>query len=317
MPPHSSSRGYFGELKEKHQLLDTSKSPRIIFIGGSNLALGLDSGYIEQKFQKPVVNMGLCSLFGLRFILEEVADRIHPGDLIVLVPEYGLLQDPVLIDGCYDLEHAIEVYPQSIIIIVKAYSHSLSGIFKLLGLLQHILVAKCRAFYLIDLEIWHGQFSIAESTRKEMNGPNGLPDRYCYDKYGDYLGHLRQPNSPGLPPSCLLKAMNKDAVSLLNNFDKLVQQHGAKVVIIPCPIPYSYSTFSAPSARFNWADKHLSIPLLAHIDRYIMPDSCFYQKPYHLNENGRIIRTRLIAEDLDRYFQKTNLLLSTKASRVH
>ena len=51
--------GYLAASVDKHHLLVHQPSPRIVFVGGSNLAFGLDSGAIERSLGYHPVNMGL------------------------------------------------------------------------------------------------------------------------------------------------------------------------------------------------------------------------------------------------------------------
>src|SRR5690606_26128837 len=61
---------------------------RVVLVGGSNLAFGIDSKAIEAAVGCPVVNMGMNGYFGVRFMLEEVAPRLRAGDVVVLAFEW-------------------------------------------------------------------------------------------------------------------------------------------------------------------------------------------------------------------------------------
>src|SRR4026209_2444686 len=73
---------------DKHNLLDKQLSPRIIFVGGSNVAQGIDSNAVQQSLGLNPVNMGLDAGLGLDFMLNEVKDSVRTGDVIVIAPEY-------------------------------------------------------------------------------------------------------------------------------------------------------------------------------------------------------------------------------------
>jgi hypothetical protein len=79
---------------DKNLLLDASRPPRVLLVGGSNLAFGVDSGRLSRELGRPVVNMGLTMGAGIPFLLAEVEGRIGPGDLVVLSPEYEILHIP-------------------------------------------------------------------------------------------------------------------------------------------------------------------------------------------------------------------------------
>ncbi len=73
---------------KKCYLLDNTPSPRIVFVGGSNLAFGLDSKRIEDSFNLPVLNYGLHAGIGLKFMVDDVEQYVRKGDIVIFVPEY-------------------------------------------------------------------------------------------------------------------------------------------------------------------------------------------------------------------------------------
>ena len=80
---------YLQAYKLKCKLLEETESPRIIFVGGSNLAFGLDSQRIKDSLGINVVNYGLHAGIGLKFMIDDVATYIQKGDILVIAPEYG------------------------------------------------------------------------------------------------------------------------------------------------------------------------------------------------------------------------------------
>jgi hypothetical protein len=82
------AKGYLGAAIDKHNRLAQQPSPRIVFVGGSNLAFGLDSAKIERSLGYNVVNMGLDLSLGLDFMLREIEPFLARGDVVVISPEY-------------------------------------------------------------------------------------------------------------------------------------------------------------------------------------------------------------------------------------
>ena len=80
--------GYLASSIDKHALLERAGSPRLILVGGSNVAFGFDSQLLEQRLGLNPVNMGLHASVGMRFMLQEVQPYLRPGDVVVVSPEY-------------------------------------------------------------------------------------------------------------------------------------------------------------------------------------------------------------------------------------
>ncbi len=72
-------KDYVAATIDKHDLLDQQPSPRIIFVGGSSAAFGLDSQKIGQSLGYHPVNMGIKVTLGLNFMLEEVETSLRSG----------------------------------------------------------------------------------------------------------------------------------------------------------------------------------------------------------------------------------------------
>lgn len=90
LSPYDGSRemNYLAATCDKQSRLQRSRAPRIILVGGSNLAFGIDSTRLGQAFGREVVNMGLVAGLGLDFMLNEVEPALQPGDIVVLSLEY-------------------------------------------------------------------------------------------------------------------------------------------------------------------------------------------------------------------------------------
>ena len=93
--PHDS---YLAASVDKARLLATAPSPRVVLVGGSNLAYGIDSRRIAAGLggRYAPVNMGLHAGLGTRLQLDEALRGLKRGDLVVLSFEYQKLWDDSL-----------------------------------------------------------------------------------------------------------------------------------------------------------------------------------------------------------------------------
>ena len=70
MLPSQYSNTFVGELDEKYNRLMEIDEPKIIVVGGSSVAFGLESEIIEEYTGMPVVNFGLYAALGTKVMLD-------------------------------------------------------------------------------------------------------------------------------------------------------------------------------------------------------------------------------------------------------
>ena len=82
MPQYTGN--YQASMVDKAARLRSVEGPKIVLIGNSNLAFGMDSQMLEEAFSMPVVNMGLHG--GVGNVFNEQAARLNvtPGDIYVV-----------------------------------------------------------------------------------------------------------------------------------------------------------------------------------------------------------------------------------------
>uniref|UniRef100_UPI003B3A9963 hypothetical protein n=1 Tax=Spirosoma sp. TaxID=1899569 RepID=UPI003B3A9963 len=95
---------YVASSLDKERRLEQIPGKRLVLVGGSGLAMGLQSAYLQKITNRPVVNMGLHAALGLPFMLREALSGIRPGDTVILCPEYELTSgDPRLLSQLVDV----------------------------------------------------------------------------------------------------------------------------------------------------------------------------------------------------------------------
>ncbi|HVD61344.1 MAG TPA: hypothetical protein VNC11_10775, partial [Gemmatimonadaceae bacterium] len=67
-----ADNNYLAAVLEKDRLIRNTPSPKVILVGGSNLAFGIDSKLMQDSLGLRVVNMGLYAKLGLRYMLAQV-----------------------------------------------------------------------------------------------------------------------------------------------------------------------------------------------------------------------------------------------------
>ena len=84
---------WVGELyRNKMAIAASISAPKLIITGGSGAHYTVNSETLSDELNRPVVNLGLDGPIGLDVILPSVLEAIKPGDTVLLVPEYLLLE---------------------------------------------------------------------------------------------------------------------------------------------------------------------------------------------------------------------------------
>jgi len=86
LPPQYSDT-FFGALNEKYDRLNDTEGEKIVVVGGSSVAFGLDSARLEAYTGMPVVNFGLYADLGTKIMLDLSLSGISEGDIVILAPE--------------------------------------------------------------------------------------------------------------------------------------------------------------------------------------------------------------------------------------
>ena len=85
--PPVFSESFFGVLDEKVERLDSIEEEKIVVIGGSSVAFGVNSELIERYTEMPVVNFGLYASLGTKLMLDLSRKSINSGDIVIIAPE--------------------------------------------------------------------------------------------------------------------------------------------------------------------------------------------------------------------------------------
>jgi hypothetical protein len=81
---------YLAAVADKSNLLESAPSPRVVLVGDSSLAFGMDSSLLRSGLggKYNPVNMGLHGGLGLSFELKQALAGVRSGDVVVLSPAY-------------------------------------------------------------------------------------------------------------------------------------------------------------------------------------------------------------------------------------
>lgn len=261
---------YFGAMAAKHRRLAALGSPKAVLIGGSNVALGLDSRLLEEALCKPVVNLSMHASLGFNFMVEEVAERLGPGDVVIAAPEQGLYARRDVIDDV--LYQAADRYPAALR--SMPWHHRPKVV-------AGVLAMRLRSSY----RAWLG---LAWPVNEPMYRADG------FDARGDLVGHLAAPpaTAPEIKPLRLSERLPSRAfLRAAGRLEAAARRAGA-TVIYTWPVIAEGARNAALDSAIAELMRRRGHPLLGEPTAFQLPDTAFLDTQYHPKAWGRGERTR-------------------------
>ena len=294
MPPKLNKEAYLMSFFDKQVLLKQRASPRIIFIGGSNVAFGIDSSLVKRTLHKNVINDGTQMGFGLSFMLNSVKKYLLADDVIVIIPEYEYF----FCQACVD---------RSVAGLLSVRPNIISSVpFDQLG--QLLLSVRSRLYHkcIFILNKLARKILLINESSESLKKP--LWRREAFNADGDIANFLDKPcipqngfwlpiyiNQPG--------SYDPTAIKIINEFARSVTPRGIKVFFC---FPYINTSFySACKPALEELNvkllSQLEVPSLGNVNTCVWPDEYFYDSRYHLLTCYKQLRTKLMLSELNHF----------------
>lgn len=281
----------------KHERLATTPGRRIVLVGGSNLAYGIDSALLEEQTGCPAVNMGMNGYFGVEFMAEEVQPGLRSGDIVVVAFEW---------DNFYK---SIRGAPLDLFGVVKANPPTLrfldwrQRLDIALEAIPNVAQEKLLRFIRI------GSAGLIELVSGRDFVPTDVDLSLKYENYagfnasGDLVSHLGEQWDREITDGTDLtgNGIDPEVIGYIQAFARGLEARGVNVVISYSPILRSYYE----RHRFVVDDVHTrmamdpSIRIPSPPADYVYEPPSFFDSVYHLNAEGRQVRTLQVVHDLE------------------
>lgn len=271
---------YQSVIQDKYENLINEQNPKIILVGGSNLAFGIDEKLLSEKTGYPVVNMGLHAGFGGLFNSEIAKANIQEGDIVLLGYEYGW-HGP----GYFD---------------TLGVDLIMSGIDSKIEMYRYIPLDKWPEIigYLPEFCKKKAQYVPSEGTYSrssfDENAHMILQREFIFTYYEaqvETYGRLTLENVQ----------IAEDSKAYLQEFKEYVTGKGAKVYFIAPPL-YEKAN-NTEDAVFNelveLTEKEVGIDYISNPLDYMYTEEYIFDTIYHCNSEGAIKRTEQLIKDLE------------------
>lgn len=280
--PPQYQHTFLGGLAPKVERLRTAESPRIVVVGGSAVAFGVDTALMEQTLPGyTVVNFGLYAQLGTRAMVDLSLPLLREGDIVLLMPEQQReALSPVMgytalwqaADGHWGLLRAAR----------------LSDLPRLAGAFPQFAAAKLRYFC------------------SGTPDPEGVYNAASFDERGDILSDLCPANTmPGgwdtaMPISFDPALLTGDFCAMVNGYAASAAEKGAEVWLHFPPMNAAAIDPEAgdPDTYADALRSRLTPPLCGSPQSSTLGAGWFFDTNFHLNSAGKQVFTRQLVRDI-------------------
>lgn len=282
------SNHYLSALQDKINRLEQCSGKRLLIVGGSNAAFGIDSQNIQQRTRLETVNLGLHVSLGLPFYLEAVRQHCRAGDVVVLTPEYELLISDLQQGDAVTVNQLLSQWPPAARYIDQDCDRSWKRFLDRDALWQ--------------AHEWVGR-ACSRITKRKKAGR--IYARSSFNDHGDVVAHHDRPTPAAIDISPLAEPDSQrlvKAIKLLNQFYRDCRNRGVAVCLSYPPMPREKFAASQPTIDHivNALKSGLEMPLLHPPNEFVFPLEEFYDSCYHLTRSAGRQRSQGIANALER-----------------
>ena len=254
----------------KERIAAAIPGPRVFVVGGSATLHSFDSATASRRLGMPVVNFGTHAALGLGYILERAERVLRPGDIVLLAPEYTLLQQP---DG-----------PNS-------YKTQLITFYDP----DYISKAPLTDWpnYIIGYDVIP---SVVEALKVKLKGVPPFPYDLVQDDLGNNRGYtvdrsVAQIQLASLNPPAAVP-ITESAHALLARFASFAASRHIKVFVIPVSLlktpSYPGPDYERYLQTLPAAYAKMQLSMLGTPDMAYMTVEDTHDVPFHANDRGRI-----------------------------
>ena len=272
-------------LADKYDRLKSVEGRRLVVVGGSSVAFGLDSVLAEELMGVPCVNFGMYAELGTRVMLDLSLPLLHSGDIVVVAPE---------------LERKTLSFATDWVAVWKALDGRLDAV-QSLGLSDgREMIAALPGF------LSEKRALLASGTTLS---PEGVYARSSLNEYGD-VSWERPYNIMALgydPTNVITPELGMYTEQFIGHLNEYVIRAAAKGALVYYSFPpidkdaLGESVTEESLAEFTAAlASRLVCPIISDIRDLIMAPDYFYDTNFHLNDVGKAYRTEMLVRDIRR-----------------
>ena len=278
---------YYAELSPMTRWLYQAEGKRLILVGGSNIAFGVDAPLLEELlrekgFDYTVCPYGLYAAVGTSAMLSLSEDALRAGDVVVLAIE--------------PTADTLSTYFGATAFLKCAEKDK-----SLIAPLNHSQKQRVIGNYLPYIQEKYGVVQSGNLPRAEGVYAKAAFDENCnliYPRSGNLMALGYDTTAPIALSDLTIEPAFAEQV---NGYCKTAEKRGAAVFMSFSPMNRS-AVIGSPeeglAAYFALCNETFDCPLISNPNDYLMDSGWFYDNNFHLNTAGAQVRTYRLARDL-------------------
>ena len=281
---------YYAELPLMYRRLKDAEGPKIVVVGGSNVAFGLDSALLEELlaekgFDYTVCPFGLYAAVGVSAMLDLSRNTLREGDIVILAFEPSS-ETMSAYFGATAFWKCAENAPELLLAVSRDKQAALFGNY--IPYLQE-------------------RYSIYTSgILPQVEGV------YAKDSFNERcdLVFERAGNAMPLgydtaePVDLAAVSISEDFARQVNEYCRAAEKAGARVCLSFSPVNRTALVGDVDESvgdYFRLCNSTFDCPVISDPNAYILDSGWFYDSNFHLNSAGVVVRTCTLAEDILAY----------------
>ncbi len=281
--PEQYDNSFMGALDEKYEALTKTEGKKMVVIGGSSVAFGVDTRLIQKYVNMPVINFGLYAALGTKLMLDLSYKHINEGDIVVIAPEL----DAQTLSLYFNSESTLQAMESDPKMLTEIREENL---FNLLGATWNLGTSKLQ--YIIN---------------NNKPNPDGVYNSKNFNEYGDLIFERSENIMPlYYEPTQLVNPtasiVSDDFIEYLNEYINHCKREGAEVYFSFCPMNEKGLDPSVTEESLdefsNYLQKELDCEIISDINDYVYEAGYFYDTNFHLNSAGATTHTLNLIYDL-------------------
>lgn len=279
-PENVFATSYQSTIQDKFQILKKTNVPKIIIVGGSNAAFGLDQQMLEEATGYKVVNLGLHAGFNQLFHSELSKANINQGDIILLAYEYSWCDE-----GQFETI-GTELVMSGIDSDIELYKYMPAKTWP--SILGYLGTFACKKNTFVPVE---GQYS-----REAFDRDTGQMTFSREYNMSDYRAQIELYGTVDLSNAAISDA----TVEYLKKYKLFIEQKGAEVYFVAPPLLRESITCSLDAFENikKLEEEIIGIPYISNPKDYLYSETLMSNSIYHCNNRGEKERTRQLINDL-------------------